>query len=143
MKKLHTVKRLRPEYAALLAEKTDYAENRKARDEMRELLTDKPKMDRRILGQEEQAADATWQDRRWPFPCALFRAIARKRNSVGMCGQSQSMAVQRGIGYGATIKQIVYVDTDAICRVLQPPVRPQGKALAVSISPVLKCQTPM
>ena len=64
LKKLPTIKGLQAEYAALLAEKkSDYAEYRKARDEMRELLTVKANVDR-ILGQEEQekAAEATRQE---------------------------------------------------------------------------------
>ena len=64
LKKLPTVKSLQAEYAALLAEKkSDYADYRKARDEMRELLTVKANVDR-ILGQEEQekAAEATRQE---------------------------------------------------------------------------------
>ena len=64
LKKIPTVKSLQAEYAALLAEKkSDYADYRKARDEMRELLTVKANVDR-ILGQEEQekAAEATRQE---------------------------------------------------------------------------------
>ena len=62
--KIPTVKSLQAEYAALLAEKkSDYADYRKARDEMRELLTVKANVDR-ILGQEEQEkeAEATRQE---------------------------------------------------------------------------------
>ena len=62
--KIPTVKSLRAEYAALLAEKkSDYADYRKARDEMRELLTVKANVDR-ILGLDEQekAAGATRQE---------------------------------------------------------------------------------
>ena len=64
LKKIPTVKSLQAEYAALLAEKkSDYADYRKARDEMRELLTVKANVDR-ILGQEEQekTAEATRQE---------------------------------------------------------------------------------
>ena len=64
MKKLPTVKSLQAEYAALLAEKKSvYADYRKARDEMRELLTVKANVDR-ILGLEEQEkeAEATRQE---------------------------------------------------------------------------------
>ena len=64
LKKNPTVKSLQAEYAALLAEKkSDYADYRKARDEMRELLTVKANVDR-ILGLEEQekAAEATRQE---------------------------------------------------------------------------------
>ena len=63
-KRNSTVKSLQAEYAALLAEKkSDYADYRKARDEMRELLTVKANVDR-ILGQEEQekAVEATRQE---------------------------------------------------------------------------------
>ena len=62
--KIPTVKSLQAEYAALLAEKkSDYADYRKARDEMRELLTVKANVDR-ILCQEEQEreAEATRQE---------------------------------------------------------------------------------
>ena len=46
VKKLPTVKSLQAEYAALLAEKkTAYADYRKARDEMKELLTVKANVD--------------------------------------------------------------------------------------------------
>lgn len=58
VKKLPTVKSLQAEYAALLAEKKNtYAEYRRARDDMRELLTVKANIDR-ILGVDEQARDA-------------------------------------------------------------------------------------
>lgn len=47
VKKLPTVKSLQAEYAALLAEKkAAYADYRKARDEMKELLTVKANVDR-------------------------------------------------------------------------------------------------
>ena len=62
--KIPTVKSLQAEYAALLTEKkSDYADYRKARDEMRELLTVKANVDR-ILGQEEQKkeTEATRQE---------------------------------------------------------------------------------
>lgn len=64
MKKLPTVKSLQAEYAALLAEKKSaYADYRKARDEMRELLTVKANVDR-LMGYEEQEkeAEATRQE---------------------------------------------------------------------------------
>ena len=58
LKKLPTVKSLQAEYATLLAEKKSvYADYRKARDEMRELLTVKANVDR-LLGQEEQERKA-------------------------------------------------------------------------------------
>lgn len=54
VKKLPTVKGLQAEYAALLAEKkAAYADYRKARDEMKELLTVKANVDR-IMGQDVQ-----------------------------------------------------------------------------------------
>lgn len=47
LKKLPTVKRLQAEYAALLAEKKSaYADYRRARDEMKELLTVRANVDR-------------------------------------------------------------------------------------------------
>ena len=64
LKKLPTVKSLQAEYAALLAEKKSaYADYRKARDEMRELLTVKANVDR-LMGYEEQEkeAEATRQE---------------------------------------------------------------------------------
>ena len=64
LKKLPTVKSLQAEYAALLAEKKSaYADYRKARDEMRELLTVKANVDR-LLGQkaQEKEAEATRQE---------------------------------------------------------------------------------
>ena len=64
LKKLPTVKGLQAEYAALLAEKKSaYADYRKARDEMRELLTVKANVDR-LLGQkaQEKEAEATRQE---------------------------------------------------------------------------------
>ena len=58
LKKLPTVKSLQAEYAALLAEKKSaYADYRKARDEMRELLTVKANVDR-LMGYEEQEKEA-------------------------------------------------------------------------------------
>jgi len=64
LKKLPTVKSLQAEYAALLAEKKSaYADYRKARDEMRELLTVKANVDR-LMGydQQEKEAEATRQE---------------------------------------------------------------------------------
>ena len=53
VKKLPTVKKLQNEYAEILAEKkTDYAEYRKLRTEMRQLLTAKANVDR-LLGYDE------------------------------------------------------------------------------------------
>jgi len=53
VKKLPTVKSLQVEYAALLKEKkTAYADYRKARNEMKELLTVKANVDR-LLGTNE------------------------------------------------------------------------------------------
>ena len=53
VKKLPTVKSLNAEYAALMAEKkAAYSENRKAREDMKELLTAKANIDR-FLGTEE------------------------------------------------------------------------------------------
>ena len=58
MKKLPTVKALNAEYAALLAEKkAAYADYRKAKDDMRDLLTAKANIDR-ILGNEPEARNA-------------------------------------------------------------------------------------
>ena len=56
VKKLPTVKSLQAEYAALLAEKAAYAEYRKARDEMKELLTIKANVDR-LLGTNRREAE--------------------------------------------------------------------------------------
>ena len=57
LKKLPTVKGLQTEYAVLLAEKKSaYAEYRKARDEMKELLTVKANVDR-LMGYDKSAAD--------------------------------------------------------------------------------------
>jgi len=54
LKKLPTVKSLQAEYAALLADKkTAYAEYRKARDEMKELLTVQANV-QKLLGDEAQ-----------------------------------------------------------------------------------------
>ena len=54
LKKLPTIKSLQAEYAALLAEKkTAYADYRKARDEMKELLTVQANVDR-LMGYDEQ-----------------------------------------------------------------------------------------
>ena len=64
LKKLPTVKSLQAEYATLLAEKkSDYADYKKARDEMRELLTVKANVDR-IMGydQPKEAAEVTRQE---------------------------------------------------------------------------------
>jgi len=64
LKKLPTVKSLQAEYAVLLAEKKSaYTDYRKARDEMRELLTVKANVDR-IMGydQREKEAEATRQE---------------------------------------------------------------------------------
>ena len=64
LKKLPTVKSLQAEYAALLTEKKSaYADYRKTRDEMRELLTVRANVDR-LMGYEEQqqAAEATRQE---------------------------------------------------------------------------------
>mgnify|MGYP001044212736 FL=1 len=57
LKKLPTVKSLQAEYAALLAEKKSaYAEYRKARDEMKELLTVKANVDR-LMGYDKLEPD--------------------------------------------------------------------------------------
>ena len=57
LKKLPTVKSLQTEYAALLAEKKSaYAEYRKARDEMKELLTVKANVDR-LMGYDKSETD--------------------------------------------------------------------------------------
>lgn len=57
LKKLPTVKSLQAEYAALLAEKKSaYAEYRKARDEMKELLTVKANVDR-LMGYDKSETD--------------------------------------------------------------------------------------
>ena len=57
MKKLPTVKGLQTEYAALLAEKKcAYADYRKARDEMKELLTVKANVER-LMGYDKSEAD--------------------------------------------------------------------------------------
>ena len=57
LKKLPTVKGLQTEYAALLAEKKSaYAEYRKARDEMKELLTVKANVDR-LMGYDKSETD--------------------------------------------------------------------------------------
>ena len=57
LKKLPTVKGLQTEYAALLAEKKSaYAEYRKARDEMKELLTVKANVDR-LMGYDKTETD--------------------------------------------------------------------------------------
>ena len=63
LKKLPTVKSLQTEYADLLAvKKSDYADYRKARDEMRELLTIKANVDRILdYDQEKKEAEATQQ----------------------------------------------------------------------------------
>ena len=64
LKKIPTIKSLQAEYAALLAEKKSaYADYRKARDEMRELLTVKANVDR-LMGydQQEKESEATRQE---------------------------------------------------------------------------------
>lgn len=58
LKKLPTVKSLQAEYAALLAEKKSaYADYKKTRDEMRELLTVRANVDR-IMGYDRQEKEA-------------------------------------------------------------------------------------
>ena len=57
VKKLPTVKSLQAEYAALLTEKkAAYADYRKARDEMKELLTVKANVDH-LLGPDRREAE--------------------------------------------------------------------------------------
>ena len=57
LKKLPTVKSLQAEYAALLAEKKSaYADYRRARDEMKELLTVKANVDR-LMGYDKSETD--------------------------------------------------------------------------------------
>ena len=57
VKKLPTVRSLQAEYAALLAEKKEaYGDYRKARDEMKELLTVKANVDR-LMGYDEKSAE--------------------------------------------------------------------------------------
>ena len=57
VKKLPTVKSLQEEYAKLLAEKkAAYAEYRRSRDEMRELLLHKQNVDR-MLGKDERSEE--------------------------------------------------------------------------------------
>ena len=59
MKKLPTIKALNTEYAALKAEKkAAYAEYRKAREDMKELLTAKANIDR-ILELDEERKEAS------------------------------------------------------------------------------------
>lgn len=58
MKKLPKVKELQAEYAELLADKKKaYAEYRRSREEMRELLTAKANIDRLLKMDEEQAKE--------------------------------------------------------------------------------------
>ena len=66
LKKLPTVKGLQAEYAALLAEKKSaYAEYRKARDEMKELLTVKANVDRLMgYGKSEMDIEAERREER-------------------------------------------------------------------------------
>lgn len=57
VKRLPTVKSLQEEYAKLLAEKkAAYAEYRRSRDEMRELLLHKQNVDR-MLGKDERSEE--------------------------------------------------------------------------------------
>jgi len=58
IKKLPKVKELQAEYAELLADKKKaYAEYRRSREEMRELLTAKANIDRPLKMDEEQAKE--------------------------------------------------------------------------------------
>lgn len=58
MKKLPKAKELQAEYAELLADKKKaYAEYRRSREEMRELLTAKANVDRLLKMDEEQAKE--------------------------------------------------------------------------------------
>ena len=58
MKKLPKAKELQVEYAELLADKKKaYAEYRRSREEMRELLTAKANVDRLLKMDEEQAKE--------------------------------------------------------------------------------------
>lgn len=58
VKKLPKVKELQAEYAELLADKKKaYAEYRRSREEMRELLTAKANIDRLLKMDEEQAKE--------------------------------------------------------------------------------------
>jgi len=58
VKKLPKVKELQAEYAELLADKKKtYAEYRRSREEMRELLTAKANVDRLLKMDEEQAKE--------------------------------------------------------------------------------------
>ena len=66
MKKLPTVKSLQAEYAALLTDKkAAYADYRKARDEMKELMTIKANVDK-IMGydQREKEKNAAHKEQR-------------------------------------------------------------------------------
>ena len=66
MKKLPTVKSLQAEYAALLAEKkAAYADYRRARNDMRELLTIQANVDK-IMGydQKEKGKDTAYKEER-------------------------------------------------------------------------------
>lgn len=66
VKKLPTVRSLQAEYAALLSEKkAAYGEYRKARDEMKELLTVKANVDR-LMGNEDQEKEQETQKKQEP-----------------------------------------------------------------------------
>lgn len=63
VKKLPTFKKMQTEYAESLAEKKkDYAEYRKLRSEMRQLLTAKANVDRLLEYEDSQKQDETEKD---------------------------------------------------------------------------------
>ena len=75
VKKLPTVKSLQEEYAKLLAEKkAAYAEYRRSRDEMRELLLHKQNVDRMLGKNEREEEKKKEHDRQYPSDSILFTA---------------------------------------------------------------------
>ena len=103
LKKLPTVKELQAEYAALLVEKKSaYAGYRKARDEMKALLTVKANVDR-LMGYDHSEDEKDIEsrnlvkniDRSTVGICGL---AVRKKHPEGTRSQPRNEAVQRGLG---------------------------------------------
>ena len=81
VKKLPTIKALNTEYAELLAEKkAAYADYRKAREEMKELLTAKANIDR-ILELDKEQEEAV-EERRRDYKTALQELVQRQADQV-------------------------------------------------------------
>ncbi len=100
-KKLPTIKALNTEYAELLAEKkAAYADYRKAREEMKELLTAKANIDRILeLDKEQEEANERREKRRSSAELPAHKRFAKSRSRwIYPSFQNTKLCVLRGSG---------------------------------------------